>query len=260
MSGDRHIQELAWHPYSAELAYVVWQSPRLNSISLENVVERIPLAGGEPQVVCRFPGNIGSLTWSTDGQTILFIASASAKSQSSMAVYTVAASGGEPRCIECGETNCAADLCRLQQDEQVVLTILEGLETHFCKLNPNTGALTTLFPTVPQDRASDYEDWHVRTIEGGKTMLAVVRGSGTQPREVWAGLIEGTAEEPTLHQVSSHQEHFAGLTFGPQEPFFWTAADGLKLDCILMRPPHITDNRPLPTVVLVHGGPYGRSG
>lgn len=258
VSGNRHIQELAWHPHSAELAYVVWPSPELNSISLENVVERIPLAGGEPQAVCRFPGNISSLTWSSDGQTILFIASASAKSQSSMVVYAVPAQGGEPRRIASGETNCAEDLCQLQQDEQVMLSILQGLETHFCKLDPGTGAVRTLFPTAPQDRAGDYGDWHVRTIESGKTMFAVARSSATQLREVWAGLIEGAAGEPALHQLSSHQEQFAGLAFGPQEPFFWTASDGLKLDGILVRPPHISDNRPLPTVVLVHGGPYWR--
>jgi dipeptidyl aminopeptidase/acylaminoacyl peptidase len=48
------------------------------------------------------------------------------------------------------------------------------------------------------------------------------------------------------------------FAFCTQEPFFWQAPDGLKLDGILIRPSQPSEG-PLPTVVLVHGGPYGRS-
>ncbi len=260
VKGERHMKELAWHPHGIEIAYVVWLSPELNCMSQENVVERVSLAGGEPQVVCRFPGLISSLTWSHDGETLFFIASVSDKSQSSQAVYAVPARGGEPRRMACGATNCAGELCQLQEDEHVMVGILEGLETHFGKLNAQTGTMTTLFPITAQDHAADYRDWHVRTLEDNKTMLATVRGTGSQPREVWAGLIEGatTDGETALRQLSSHQEHVAGVTFGTQEPFFWTAPDGLQLDGLLVRPPHVSRDEPLPTVVLVHGGPYFR--
>jgi len=51
-----------------------------------------------------------------------------------------------------------------------------------------------------------------------------------------------------------------GIAFGKQEPFFWTASDGLELDGLLIRPPETPEKQPLPMVVLAHGGPYGRWG
>ena len=260
VSGSRHIHELAWHPRGTEVAYVVRHSPELDAMAHENVVERIALAGGESQAVCRFPGAITALTWSSDGKTLLFMATATGKSQSSVVVYAVPAEGGKPQRMACGETNCAGGLCQLQEDEQVAIGIMEGLETFFGKLDIQTGEVTRLFPLTTADRAADYREWHVRRLADGKTMLAVVRSTGTQLREVWAGLIEGAVSEPALQQFSMHQEQLGGLTFGPQEPFYWTAADGLQLDGILVRPPHISHDRPLPMVVLVHGGPYSRWG
>ena len=98
-------------------------------------------------------------------------------------------------------------------------------------------------------------------MEDGKCVVAVARSTGEQLWEVWAGQGPGNGTEIALHQLSSHQEPLAGVTFGKQEPFFWTASDGLKLDGILIRPPEATEQQhPLPMVVLVHGGPYGRSG
>ena len=146
VKGDRHIIELAWHLQGMEIAYVVWPTPELDSLSQVNVVERVSLAGGEPQVVCRFQGMISSLTWSSDGETLFFVASTSSKSQSSQSVYIVSARGGEPQRIACGETNCAGELCELQQDEYVMVSILEGLETQFGKLNGRTKTITSLFP------------------------------------------------------------------------------------------------------------------
>ncbi|MGH2478386.1 MAG: alpha/beta hydrolase family protein, partial [Ktedonobacteraceae bacterium] len=107
----------------------------------------------------------------------------------------------------------------------------------------------------------EYLSWDVRQMEDGKCVVAVARSTGEQLWEVWAGQGPGNGTEIALHQLSSHQEQLAGVTFGKQEPFFWTASDGLKLDGILIRPPEATEQQhPLPMVVLVHGGPYGRWG
>jgi dipeptidyl aminopeptidase/acylaminoacyl peptidase len=259
-SGDRHIADFAWHPRGTELAYTVQQTPDLESRAREMVIERIAVAGGEPQVVCRSASAVNALTWSHDGETLLCVAPVEAgTAQSSQAVYAVPAEGGEPRRIAGGETNCIIDLLPLQQDRQVAVGVAEGLETRLSRLETTTGELTTLFPTTAEDQAADYITWHIRTLEDGRLALAVVRGAETQPWEIWAGLLGN--EPPVLHKLSTHQEHhLAGLTFAPSEPFYWTAPDGLHLDGILVLPLDTPKDRPLPTVVLVHGGPYWRFG
>jgi dipeptidyl aminopeptidase/acylaminoacyl peptidase len=58
--------------------------------------------------------------------------------------------------------------------------------------------------------------------------------------------------------VTDHQRSLVGLEFGTQEPFTWTASDGLELDGVLVRPRAARPGVPLPTAVLLHGGPYAR--
>jgi len=52
--GERHIADFTWHPHGTEIAYVVHQTPDLEARAHEVVIERISIAGGEPQVVCHF--------------------------------------------------------------------------------------------------------------------------------------------------------------------------------------------------------------
>jgi len=61
-AGERHIADFTWHPHGTEIAYVVHQTPDLEARAHEVVIERIAIAGGEPQVVCHFPCAIHSLT------------------------------------------------------------------------------------------------------------------------------------------------------------------------------------------------------
>jgi dipeptidyl aminopeptidase/acylaminoacyl peptidase len=260
VSGDRHIADVVWHPNGTELAYVVWQTPDLESLGHEVLIERVSLAGDEPHVVCRIPNGIGSLTWSSDGQTLLFIGSISGKMQASNAVYAVPVQGGEPRHLAFGETNCAADLRPLQQDQHIAACFWEGLETKFCVLNTATGSTTALFPVSKgQYIAASYPGWDVRFLHD-HMVLAITQCPDHELWNVWAGRSENGVEVSVLKRVSSHQEAFAGLTFGSQEAFYWSAPDGLELDGILVRPPDAPADQPMSTVVLVHGGPYGRWG
>ncbi len=259
VSGDRHIADVVWHPDGTELAYVVWQTPELESMAREMVIERVSLAGGEPRVVCRVAGGVSALTWAADGQDLLFVGSASGKNQASHAMYAVSVEGGEPRRLAFGETNCAGDLRPLQQKQQIAASFWEGLETKLCTLDTATGAINILFPPDEQHMLADYAIWDARYIDD-QVVLAVTQCSDQELWNVWAGRSERGGAVPELRRVSSHQEQFAGLIWGEQEEFHWTAADGLALDGMLVWPPDAARDQPQPTIVLVHGGPYGRWG
>jgi len=261
-AGERHIADFTWHPHGTEIAYVVHQTPDLEARAHEVVIERIAIAGGEPQVVCHFPCAIHSLTWSQDGSTLFFLASVAKKSQSSFAVYAVPVQGGEPTHIACGQTNCAAEVRALHQTSSLAVLIGEGLGSRIDLLDPKKGEAVTLLGDMDGERGVEYDSWDVRRSEDGKLTVAVVRSAGDRPRKVWAGQEQAgqNARSTGLQQISTHQGQLAGISFGKQEPFLWTARDGLKLDGILIRPTGEVEASPLPMVVLVHGGPYGRWG
>lgn len=258
VSSERHVANFAWHPQGRELAYSVWRTPELQSSSEETIIERVPSAGGEPQVVCRFGYGVQSLCWSADGETLFFISTVALRDQSSYAVYTVPASGGEPKCIAGGETNCILDIQPL--GNALLAVVFEGLETRICRLDPKSGELTSLLPDGKAYREGDFDDIHARILEDGRIILALAYTSAHEAPEVWCGIAEAQEPLAELRQVTRHQEFLVSIRFGPQEAFYWTAPDGLELDGILIRPPESREGQPLPTVVLVHGGPYGRWG
>ncbi len=258
VSGERHIVDIAWHPKGTEIAYVVRQTPDLEALAHEVVLEHIAIAGGEPQRVCRLPLAVASLLWSRDGKTLYFMASVAQKSQSSQAVYAVAAQGGEPQHVIGGETNCVTELRPLQQEQHIAVMIAEGLGSRLCQVNTKSGEIVTLLTGTEGEKGVGYSSWDVRNAEDNTLVVAVVRSSENQPLEVWAGKAEQQTHAIEMQQISAHQEALAGTLFGMQEPFSWTASDGIELDGLLIRPPDAAKEQPLPMVVLVHGGPYGR--
>src|SRR5581483_11724895 len=94
-----------------------------------------------------------------------------------------------------------------------------GLGTRICRMDVVSGEMAPLSPTSEAEQAAEYREGHARLLEDGRAVLAVVRSTGEQPWEVWAGSGDGGVTE--LRQVSSHQEHLAGITFGSQEAFRW---------------------------------------
>ncbi|HEX4205392.1 MAG TPA: S9 family peptidase [Ktedonobacteraceae bacterium] len=258
-AGDYHVTGIAWSPAGNEIAYSVRKTPDLESTAQEVAIFRVPVAGGEAQLVCRFPTGINSLIWSSDGQHLLFLAStAQTYHQSSAAVYSVAAQGGEAQRIALGEESCANDLLQPSNATHAIVMAGEGLGTTFYWLESSTGKLIPFFATNQEAPTARFSSWTARTIVDGRTMLALTRSTGNQPWEVYAGYADDQQHVTEVRQLSTHQTVLAGLKFGEQEAFYWTAPDGLKLDGVLVRPPDAPHDQPQPTVVLVHGGPYGR--
>jgi dipeptidyl aminopeptidase/acylaminoacyl peptidase len=260
VAGERHVAAFAWAPQGTEIAYMLWQTPALESLSREIVIERIAVAGGAPQRVCGCPrGWVGALAWPSD-QMLLFEGPVGEQGQSSKAIWSVDARGGTPRRLALGEESCAGALQQPPGCARAVVEIGAGLETQLGWLEGATGALEVFYTPAAVQPDGDLAGWTVRPFDDGGLAVAVVRSSGAQPWEVWAGRAECADAGLTWRQLSTHQTSLAGIAFGRQEPFSWTAADGWELDGLLVRPPDAPPDRPLPTVVLVHGGPYWRCG
>ena len=60
-------------------------------------------------------------------------------------------------------------------------------------------------------------------------------------------------------QLSQHGSNIAKCTIGSAKQVSCKASDGLDCDGIFIRPIRsLEDPKPMPTLVLVHGGPYAR--
>jgi dipeptidyl aminopeptidase/acylaminoacyl peptidase len=205
---------------------------------------RLPLDGSPPRPVCHVPFGAEDLTWTRDGDALLFKSWEAGSIPSSAAAFVVSVAGGTTRCLTTALKGCVLALRRGEQRNAVLCSVAEGLTTRLYDLDPATGKRTLRY--APERGTATGE----LSVDGEGRVLALICSAGGEPPEVWAG--EGTS----LRRVSDCNPVLAGMRWAAQEPFGWTAPDGLALDGLLLRP-HDGEGTP-PGVVLVHGGPYGR--
>lgn len=254
---ERHIAELAWSPRGDAIACLSRQAPPVEFAQNDILCEHVSLAGGPPQIVCNLPAYSASLNWAGDGETLLFIATASGNAQSSLAVWSVPAQGGQPRRLALGEDSCVLALTQPAGAARAAVAIAAGLNTQLAWLDPATGAIEPFYHASQADGPADVSGWSVQALADGETTLAAVRGSGTRPWELWGGRFRVQGRYPELRQLSTHTAELDAVPFVSQQPFRWQAEDGLELDGLLLRP-SATGAQALPLIALVHGGPYWR--
>ena len=250
-TGAIHVTDVAWSPDGATLAFLARPTPELEE-QLRTALFTVPAAGGEPQRRCAAPGASG-LIWgemAAVGDVLAYVAPLEPEPQCARTVWAVPAAGGEPTVIGPGAASdrCATGLRAMPGQPRMTIAVAHGLTTELVHIGAPTGrsAPVVVHPT------GDLGAFAVAMPPGATPVVAVVRSAGAEPPELWAGA------PGALRRVSDHHAALADARFGAQEPFYWQSPDGLALDGILIRPPDAPPG-PLPAVVLVHGGPYGRS-
>ncbi|HET9015694.1 MAG TPA: S9 family peptidase [Thermomicrobiaceae bacterium] len=247
-TGDVHVVEAAWSHGGDRLAVITAPTPELETRG-SGAVSVVPLDGSASTPVCGAPGfGIGQLQWSEDGRDLLFVSGLDREPQGSSTVYAVSANGGTPRVVgpTVNDLECASRLA-CTPDGVAVLSVARGLTTDLRLLDPASGEQEPLFTPG----RGDIEGYSVGGTRNSR-VLALIKSSGSEPPEVWAG------PPGNLRRLSDHHAPLRAFRFGTQEEFHWRAADGLSLDGVLIRPPDAPAG-PLATVVLVHGGPYSRT-
>jgi dipeptidyl aminopeptidase/acylaminoacyl peptidase len=250
-TGEMHVSELVWSPDGSCIAYVARPTPELQASIHSRLFVASVADNTEPREITIDGGwTPHDLTWSAAGTTLLFVGGHDPQPQGSSTIYAVPADGSAPAqpvdpTIDAEQ--CVTGLHAVPGSERVAITIAQGLTTRIDWFDPTSGEREPLYAYPDGDFVS--ADLLVRD---GSPLLAVVRTSGSEPPELFVG------RPGELRQVSAHHAPFRDFAFGAQERFYWQAPDGLDLDGILIRPAKPSSG-PLPTVVLVHGGPYSRT-
>jgi len=250
-TGEMHLFECVWSPDGATIAYLARPTPELET-NRRAAIYTIPAAGGEPRRICDAAGG-ANLVWAMSeavGDLLIFVGPHEPVPQCSFTVWGVPATGGEPTVLGpgVGDTACATSIRTAPDQPRITVARARGLTTELVNINTPTG-LPAPFCTHP---TGDLGTFTVAMPPHAVTStIAIVRSAGNEPPELWAGAPHH------LHRVSDHHAALRDARFGAQEPFYWTASDGLALDGLLIRPPDAPEG-PLPTIVYVHGGPYSR--
>jgi dipeptidyl aminopeptidase/acylaminoacyl peptidase len=237
--GERHVHSAVPAPAGSLAAVVLWKTPEIDNLGRGTELAVVDLDAD--QIVTSWPLVAGeaSAAWTGDGK-LCVLAPLEADGQAGFGVFVVGLDDDEPRLVT---RELEADPIALATGAPL-FAVAHGLDSYLAQLEGDE--------LVPLGRHAGTIYQLAASPDGGVVACRLDHGLPN----VWAGPPDGE-----LVRVSDLAPELAGVEWGPQERLAWRAPDGLELDGLLILPPGRTRaDGPFPLVVILHGGPYGRSG
>jgi len=251
---DFHVTDFAFSDDGSKIAYAKTKTPHIESpFQFGTTFCVLDVGSKKSSDLSHFPeGARGPLTWA--GSYLYFLGPKAETIQTcSQVVFRLRTDGKEEVKYEYhayGETNCAFALVKAGGD--VIVKVEDGMHDQLRILNGHT-----LFSKKKLIEAWDAAFTH----NSDEIVLAIAQGDTNHPTEVFTTTASGGA----MVQLSSHGKAFADRNFGTCTYLSCPSTDGkVTLECPFYTPasaptePNGKPSTPLPTVVLIHGGPYTR--
>ena len=263
-SRDAHVREFAWSPNSTSIAYATQETPEISSAGYHGVkFERIEMAKGRTYSIGqeKFPGPVKNLVWCCD--SLFFLAGVTPNSAAtSSAIYEMSVCEGTWSRFAFGEKNCAVRL--KMRAGQLRALIQDGLDDKLISFKSTNSDHFV----VDWNALSEIGSWDVLTFGEGDDQKVVIftghehyyRSLSDEDRLLPMDIRSLGGVSPMI-TLSQHGKTLAKFNFGFPVPLQCVnAKDGTDCDGIIMRPFNKgAAGKLLPTVVLVHGGPYSRT-
>lgn len=252
---DRHIVHTAWSPDSSQVAVVSAATPELEDRYL-NGTEMVIVDAKSLEVVkngCMLPRSFHmSFFWRRNG-TMYLRAGAPQNVEilsQGRAIYKVDPNVGTLEWQNFGVENDTEKI--IHAGDQILAWVEHRLDSRIC----------TLDGRILHSEKSQFESCDARTTSN-RTVLAFAKSSIKRPVEVFSILNGG---DPV--QLSRLGDRLQDQRFGEVEILTFPSDDGeTDLDALYLVPGEVssaeqqqqkTAHKPLPTIVLIHGGPHGR--
>ncbi len=262
-SRDSHVREFAWSENSTSIAYAMQETPEFSSAGYHGIkFERVEMAKGKTYSIVqeKFPGPVKDLVWY--GDSLFFLAGVTPNSAAtSSAIYEMSVREGIWSRFAFGEKNCAVGL--KMRAGQLRALIQDGLEDRIISFKSTNSDDFV----VDWNALSEIGSWDVLTFsEGDNQKIVIFAGHEHSYRSLSDGEhllpmeVRSFGSVLPMITLSQHGKTLAKFDFGFPEPLQCVnAEDGTDCDGIIIRSfDKGAAGKVPPTVVLVHGGPYGR--
>jgi dipeptidyl aminopeptidase/acylaminoacyl peptidase len=245
---DLNIYEYDWSPDGNRFVAIAAHGEPDNNWYLAGIYV-LDRSSGEAKSILKPSMQIAGPRWSPDGKSVAFIGGLmSDEGIVGGDIYQVSANGGEAR-------NLMADLKASPSwfawrggEEILFLENLDGA-SGIAKLSVSNGQISLLWSgpqTLSALPSAATRNLALSLSRDGQT-TALIRESGSQPPEVWAGSF-GAWKQVT------NGNRGAQRYWGKEESLHWPT-DGFNIQGWLTYPLHYDPGRRYPLVVQVHGGP-----
>ena len=241
-AADRPLSHLAWTPDGMSI-YAVSQADVPPAGTSAFRLLHFSLAGAEPATVTEFSGAAFAPTLSPDGRQFAVSAARGTNNAPSPCLFLLPAGGGAHRDLAMDDLTTYSDLTWLPSGAAIIAVADSGIRRHLVTVCTESGAVTTL--------ASD-EAWieMARTSADG-TRIAFVGSRLDDPGDVFVRSASGG----NCSRLTDTNPHRTSIDWGTGRGVTWLAADGERIEGILILPPGNEPGTPVPLIIDYHGGP-----
>jgi len=253
---DAHVCEFDWNDDGTKIAFAETRTPNLESPWRDgSKISVLDVSTKAITDVCTFPNTVEHLTWAGDALYFTGRVRPSSCVTSDM-VYQIGLSAGTMRYEQHahGQGDCADDLIKV--GKQLVVLVAHGVESHI--RFPNDRILL--------NRKQRIDSWDAATVEDGDEMMIALTLSGADaPPEVFtANALGGAMVQLSTHGELLKDHKFGNCTFLTCQSTSVKGDQSVRLDGLFVIPSSSAQRngkpmKPLATVVMPHGGPYGRN-
>jgi dipeptidyl aminopeptidase/acylaminoacyl peptidase len=243
---DMYVYEYDWSPDAKRFAVTAAHGNGDNNWYIAELYT-LEAAGGEMKPIYKPPLQIANPAWSPDGKQIAFIAGLmSDEGLTGNDIFTISASGGEPRNVAPGIKASPSWLTWTPDGKRILFAAYAGGDSSIATVEPPTGRVENLWRSGESVSSGDTFSFVLSVAADGKT-AAVVRHSFSTPPEVWAGPI-GEWKQITKRNAVLKP------AWGEAKSIQWKS-DRYDVQGWLLYPHDFDPAKKYPIVVTVHGGP-----
>jgi len=230
-------------PDSKEVCFTA-VTDKVEAVSTNADLFLVPVSGGEPKRITTQQGFDGNPVYSPDGRYIAYHAQLTAGYEADKwRVMLYDRQTGKNENISESFDRSATDLAWSPDSKGI----------YFLAENETLQPIYSIEPRAGASPKKILDGFNASFgLSGDGRILAVERTSLTLPAEVFTVASDGSG----LKQISHLNDAIlAQLEMNGPEEFWFTGAEGTKVEAMLVRPPKFSASEKYPVLVLLHGGP-----
>lgn len=245
-TGNVHVSDIIPAPDGTRLAVTISDTPEIDSQLATGRIAVIDLSAGSVTELVDPGFRPSAMVWGADGERLYFIGASGETPVSSNQLWNVDATGSaEPKCVSLGAPHCYTALARADARDEILAVIARGAESEIHAIDPSSHERI-----VVAHLAGDISGL---SASRDGSIIGMIASAPDRPDDLY--VLHGSGD---LARVSNFHAVLDTIALGPQEVLTWERA-GVGLDGILIWPPGKSRaDGPLPCIVSIHGGPYGR--
>lgn len=252
--GTFTASEPQWSPDGRWIAYTINRSGAQESSYTDISEDRntdiyvVSAQGGQPRQLTTSRGPDSQPRFSPDGKQIAYVANEDPTSWAPKTdLMVIAVEGGAPRNLTASYADSIFGGIEWSPDGRAIYAPgAVGVYGQLLKI-PTTGGE----PQAIFERAGAYGS--IDLSNDGR-MLAFSFNDAKTPDNIWVATVTGREAK----QITDLNPDIKGFNIADTEVIKWKGADGLEIEGILVKPVGFERGKRYPTILQIHGGPYGK--